>query len=79
MYNYTNLTYPGGLWSFAFSSENYNPIEDFDRSKAQKSTIDFKYYSPEIHLASFFLPAFMKKNLRDIPAKVVEEITINPT
>ncbi|MEZ4816179.1 MAG: polyamine aminopropyltransferase [Bdellovibrionota bacterium] len=70
IYNYSNATYPGGLWSFAFSSESFHPLDDFDREKATKSQIDFRYYSPELHYASFILPAFMKKNLRDTEAKV---------
>lgn len=70
IYNYSNLTYPGGLWSFAFSSESFHPLEDYDREKANKTTIEFKYYNPEIHFGSFFLPTFQKKNLQD---KVLEK------
>ncbi len=74
LYNYSNMTYPGGLWSFAFSSENYHPLEDYDREKANKTTIDFKYYNPEVHFASFFLPTFMRKNLKEAPSQELESI-----
>jgi len=73
LYNYSNASYLGGLWSFAFSSENFHPLDDFDREKAMKSQIDFKYYSPELHYAAFILPTFMKKNLREAPRVEVDQ------
>ncbi len=60
-YNYSNLVYPGGLWSFLFSSKKYHPIEDYDAHKTKGW--DFQYYNSGIHKAAFQLPHFMKKTL----------------
>ncbi len=57
--------YPGGLWSFTIGSKKYDPKVinesykgfDFDRH-------NFKYYSPEIHAASFVLPNFARDILK---------------
>lgn len=56
-YNYSNLTYPGGYWSFLFASKKYHPLKDF------KSNKDFtlRYYNEDIHRASFSRPEFLKK------------------
>ena len=62
IYNFSNLTYPGGLWSFTYASNKYNPL-DFKDSKVEASGLDFKYYNKEIHKAAFCLPTFMKQKL----------------
>ncbi|WP_227765558.1 polyamine aminopropyltransferase [Zhaonella formicivorans] len=49
-------TYPGGLWSFTMGSKVYDP-EKLDMSKLRK--LDTKYYTPEVHKASFVLPKFV--------------------
>jgi spermidine synthase len=51
------------LQAFLYASDNFHPVEEFDREKALKSKINFHYYNSEIHCASFFLPSFMRKNL----------------
>ncbi len=51
------------LQIFVYASDNYHPVEEFDREKALKSKINFYYYNSEIHYASFFLPTFIRKNL----------------
>jgi len=64
LYNYTNLTYPGGLWSFSFAAKcDLCPIGDFDESRAQRSGLEFRYYSPEVHRAAFALPPFQIASL----------------
>ena len=62
-YHYSNMTYPGGLWSFLWASKKYDPIKDFDPKKPVQSKIDFKYYNQKIHCSSFTHPAFVKKEL----------------
>jgi|GEM_PF-33461 len=62
-YTYSNLTYPGPLWTFSFSTDTFNPVEDFDSERLKKSNMKFRYYSPEIHCSSFFLPPFMQESL----------------
>jgi len=59
-YNFSNLTYPGGLWSFAFASKGLNPIRDHKIDKTKLFQSDLKYYSPAVHKAAFSLPKFMQ-------------------
>ncbi|EQC51957.1 polyamine aminopropyltransferase [Bacteriovorax sp. DB6_IX] len=63
IYNFSNLSYPGGLWSFTFASNGLDPLKDFDESRVEKSGLDFQYYNTGIHKAAFMLPTFEKKNL----------------
>jgi spermidine synthase len=60
MYNFNNMTYPGGYWSFSFASKKYHPLKDFDPARVEKSGLDFGYYNAELHSAAFCLPTFMK-------------------
>ncbi len=63
VYNYSNLTYPGGIWSFSFASKGLCPIGDFDKNRVLESNLVMKYYNCDIHLAAFSLPEFMKQDL----------------
>ncbi len=60
-YNYDNLTYSSGCWSFLFASKKYHPIKDFKEGRVNQSGIEFRYYNEEIHRASFCQPQFVKK------------------
>ena len=62
-YNFTNMTYPGGLWSFSYASDSIHPIDDFSRSKVASSGMDFHYYNLGVHEAAFLIPEFQKKRL----------------
>ncbi len=66
LYTFTNLTYPGGLWSFGFGSNGLCPLTDFDRNRFNASRVQTRYYTPEIHVAAFVLPKFVKENLSDM-------------
>ena len=66
IYNFNNLTYPGGLWSFTFGSKKYHPIKDFNPSQVERSPLDFQYYNADLHRACFCLPTFMQKNLEGL-------------
>lgn len=48
-------TYPSGLWTFTMGSKKYDPIAD-----QRKASIETKYYTDELHAASFALPKFVK-------------------
>jgi spermidine synthase len=61
--NFSNLTYPGGLWSFLFASKGLHPLRDFSEERVQASGMNFRYYHSGIHRACFQLPQFMKDNL----------------
>lgn len=61
VYNYSNLTYPGGLWSFSYAAKSDRcPLGCFDPARVRASGARFRYYSPEIHRAAFALPAFQR-------------------
>lgn len=63
LYNYSNLTYPGGLWSFSLASKGPCPIRDFDPQRVIDSGLTFRYYTPDVHRAAFALPRFQQEQL----------------
>lgn len=65
-YNFNNMTYPGGLWSFLFASKDIHPLRNFRDERVKHCGIEFKYYNEQIHRASFALPEFMKKTLEGL-------------
>ena len=60
-YNYDNLTYSSGCWSFLFASKKYHPIKDFKKERINQSGIKFHYYNEGIHEASFCQPQRIKE------------------
>ena len=50
-------TYPSGLWAFTLGSKKYDPLEV---AEERFHEIDTKYYTKELHNASFVLPKFVK-------------------
>ncbi len=66
LYSFSNLTYPGGLWSFTFASKKYHPINDFESKRVEESGLEFDYYNKELHSAAFALPSFAKKGLKGL-------------
>jgi spermidine synthase len=66
VYNYNNLTYPGGMWSFLVGSKKWNPQTDFSSDKVMTSDQEFYYYNAAIHRSAFSLPTFMRKELKGI-------------
>ena len=65
IYNFSNLTYPGGLWSFTVGSKKYHPLDDFNPKRVVDSGLKFEYYNEGIHRASFAIPTFMRENLKE--------------
>jgi spermidine synthase len=63
-YNFTNLTYPGGYWSFSFASKGLHPLRDFQETRVQNSGLSFRYYNSDLHRAGFALPTFQFENLK---------------
>ena len=61
MYTCFMPIYPSTLWSFAFCSKKYDPIDDFDKDRLAKSSHKTQYYNKDIHLGSFLLPQFAKE------------------
>jgi len=67
IYNYSNLTYPGGLWSFSFACKgDLCPTGDFDDARVERAERTFHYYSAAVHRAAFALPAFQRDALADL-------------
>ncbi len=66
VYNYSNLTYPGGLWSFSFASNSLCPLKDFDPERVKASGLEFQYYNTGIHRAAFVLPEFMRRQVEGL-------------
>lgn len=59
-YNYSNCTYPGGLWSFFAATKGNASMEP----KAVPALDGgFNYYTPDLHRAAFCLPAFQQEAL----------------
>lgn len=57
-------TYPGGQIGFTFFSKKYTPFENLDsRTSIDLKSFQFRYWSPELHQASFQLPQFVKQGL----------------
>lgn len=63
MYNYANMTYPAGFWSFMLGSKKRSPLADFDEERA--SRLRCKYYNPGVHRAAFALAQFQKERYRE--------------
>ncbi len=61
MYTCFMPIYPSTLWSFAFCSKKYDPINDFDKARLAKYSHKTQYYNQDIHLGSFLLPRFAKE------------------
>ncbi len=58
LYNYTNITYPGGTWSFTWASEDLNPRSDFKAERVDELNLELRYYNKNLHTACFSLPQF---------------------
>ena len=59
-YYYTLVpTYPSGIIGFFFCSLRYDPLKDLNYDRAHRLK-ELRYYTPELHKASFVLPLFAK-------------------
>lgn len=63
---FSNMTYPGGLWSFGFASNGPRPLRDFDPERVFQSRLETRYYNGDVHRASFMLPNFVREGLSGI-------------
>lgn len=64
IYNFHNLTYPGGLWSFTLGSKKFHPLKDFQLARYEDEKMSFEYYHSGIHRGCFEIPQFQKNNLQ---------------
>ncbi len=63
-YNFTNMTYPGGLWSFSFASNGVHPLDDLKKDQVLSSGLSTQWYNLGVHEAAFLLPEFQKQKLK---------------
>jgi len=59
-------SYPSGVWTYTFSSEEADPVKNFREADALKMSRDLRYYNPDIHRSCFVLPNFMKDLIKDV-------------
>jgi len=62
-YLFTNLTYPGGLWAFAFASKGPRPVKDFKPARVKAAKLPLRWYDADVHAGAFALPVFLKRAL----------------
>ncbi|OGS36283.1 MAG: spermidine synthase [Elusimicrobia bacterium RIFOXYD12_FULL_66_9] len=60
-YTFTNLTYPGGLWAFAYASKGVHPVRHFNSARVKSARLPLQWYNEEIHVGAFALPEFLRK------------------
>ena len=58
LFNFTNMTYPGGLWSMLWASNEVQPLKDL---KSLPATLPMHYYNESVHRAAFQLPEFQRR------------------
>ena len=66
VYNYNNLTYPGGMWSFLVGIQKVESEAGLPVGQNLEVRQDFYWYNANIHRSSFSLPTFMRKALKGI-------------
>ena len=65
-YNYSNLSYPAGPWSFLFASKGPHPLRDFQKARFKSQNLKLRYYNEEMHRASFAKAQFVKEAFREL-------------
>ena len=81
LYNYSNLLYPGGLWSFVYGSRgDHCPVADVDASRVRRLAGSFSYYGRGVHRSAFVHPAFQEYALKSLvtPHKEVRPESCEP-
>jgi spermidine synthase len=59
-------SYPGGLWSFTFCSEDIGPVGREAQGLPREVAQTLQYYNHQVHSAAFALPVFVRKLLGDV-------------
>ncbi len=59
-------TYAAGYWLFGFASKKYHPVNDLDAAKWLALNLSTRYYTTQLHVGAFYLPAFLEKMLREV-------------
>ena len=59
-------TYPSGHWLFGFASKKYHPVRDLNASKWGLLGLSTRYYTTNLHIGAFALPAYVEEMLRSV-------------
>jgi spermidine synthase len=59
-------TYPSGHWLFGFASKKYHPIRDHDAKRWKALELKTRYYTSNLHVGAFALPAYVEEMLHDV-------------
>lgn len=59
-------SYPSGYWLFGYASKKYHPVNDLDAKSWNSLGINTKYYTTNLHVGCFALPAYVEKMLEDV-------------
>lgn len=59
-------SYPSGYWLFGFASKKYHPVTDLDADYWNSLNIYTEYYTTNLHVGCFALPAYVERALRDV-------------
>lgn len=59
-------TYAAGYWLFGFASKKYHPIDDLNVERWKSFHFKTDYYTPKLHVGSFYLPAFLERMLEEV-------------
>ena len=57
-------SYPSGMWSFMIAGD-YEMNEEKIKKAYEERNIETRHYNPELHMAAFALPQWMKKMIND--------------
>lgn len=60
-YLFTNLTYPGGLWAFAYASKGVHPVRHFNPARVASARLPLRWYNDKVHVGAFALPEFLRR------------------
>jgi spermidine synthase len=59
-------TYPSGHWLFGFASKKYHPVRDLNAAKWGLLGLSTRYYTTNLHIGAFALPAYVEEMLRSV-------------
>ena len=59
-------TYPSGHWLFGFASKKYHPVKDLNVAAWKEHGLKTRYYTPKLHVGSFYLPAYVEELLKNV-------------
>jgi len=59
-------TYPSGHWLFGFASKKYHPVKDLNAAKWGLLGLSTRYYTTNLHVGAFQLPAYVEEMLRSV-------------